>query len=239
MTSAAGFPPTRWTLVLQAGQQGDKVADRALDELCRAYWYPVYAFVRRSGKTLEEAQDLTQDFFVRFLERRYVAHADPAKGRFRSFLLVSVKHFLLDQEGRRFAEKRGGRDRIMALDCIDLERRFGAELSTHETPEAIFDRSWAQSLVARVMDDVRDAMDREGQSPLFDQLKPFLPGNDETISYSELASKLGTTEGALKVAVHRLRRKYREIFRAEIAHLVSDPGEVDDEVRYLLRALRA
>ena len=234
-----GFPVTRWTLILSAGKEKSAAADEAVAELCRAYWFPVYAFVRRFGTAPDEAEDLTQDFFARFIEMRNLLSADPAKGRFRSFLLTSVKHFLSDQAERRHAEKRGGKNRVLALNLADAEKRYAREFAAKDTPESLFEREWAVTLMARVNDNVRTALGREGHAGQFDRLKPFLPGGDEEPSYSEVAARLGTSEGALKVAVHRFRRRYREVFRAEIAHLVSDPDLVEDEVRHLLQVLRS
>jgi RNA polymerase sigma-70 factor (ECF subfamily) len=238
MVPTSGFPVTRWTLVIRAGHENRKAADQALEELCRDYWYPVYAFIRRTGNAPEEAQDLTQDFFARFLEKRHVTYADPSKGRFRTFLLTSVKHFLIDQADKRSAAKRGGRERIIGLDCVEGEQRYALRGADNQTPETIFEREWAGTLITRVMEDVRNALEREGRTQFFDRLKQYLPGTDDALPYPDLARELDTTEGAVKVAVHRLRRRYREMFRAQIAHLVSDAGQVDDEIRHLLHALR-
>jgi DNA-directed RNA polymerase specialized sigma24 family protein len=238
MASTSSFPPTRWTLVIRAGQGDQEGADRALEELCRAYWYPVYAFIRRAGNPPDLAQDLAQDFFVRFLEKRHVAFADPAKGRFRSFLLVSVKRFLIDQAERRSAEKRGGHIQFTAPEWDGKEERYTAGISTSETPESLFEREWAQTLIARVTMDTRAALERECRTRVFDRLKEYLPGGDEALPYPVLAFELNTSENALRVAFHRLRRRYRELFRAEIAQLVEDPNQIDDEVLHLLRVLR-
>jgi RNA polymerase sigma factor (sigma-70 family) len=233
------FPVTRWTLIVAAGQQGNSATDEALAELCRAYWYPIYAFIRRRGNSPDEAEDLTQGFFAAFLERRNVVlHADPAKGRFRSFLLTSVKHFLADQSDLRNSHKRGGGQTAAPLDLLDAEGRYARKFADNETPERLFDREWALTLLARVDDDVRAVLARENRVGHFEHLKPFLPFCDEEASYTEVAAQLGSSEGALKVAVHRLRRRYREVFRHEIAHLVSDPNLIEDEIRYLLQVLR-
>ena len=230
------FPATRWTLIVRAGQQGSPAADGALAELCAAYWYPVYAFVRRMGHSSDESLDLTQEFFARFLEKRPFTQADPAKGRFRSFLLTCAKRFLADQADRRRAAKRGAP--VVPLDSEDAEQRYSRRLMNEQTPERLFEREWALTLIARVNQNVREAFAREGRADYFDRLKQFLPGDTESLPYSDLAVQLGTTEGALKVAVHRLRRRYREMFRTEISRLVSEPDQVDDEVRHLLAILR-
>jgi RNA polymerase sigma factor (sigma-70 family) len=231
------FPVTRWTLIVAAGFEGSVAADEAIAELCRAYWFPLYAFIRRQGNSPDNAEDLTQEFFASFLERRQFASADPARGRFRSFLLTSAKHFLLDQADRRNAAKRGGKSPVVPLDRGEAEQRYERELTDRDTPESLFEREWARTLMSRVNEEVRSALAREGGGH-FEQLKEFLPGYEGNVSYADVAGQLGTTEGALKVAVHRLRRRYREAFRAEIAQLVSDPGLVDNEVRHLLDILR-
>lgn len=238
MTSASAFPPTQWTLILAAGVGDSKAADEALAELCRAYWFPVYAFIRRMGNSADEAQDLTQEFFARFLERRSFINADPARGRFRSFLLTCVKNFLADQSDRRHAEKRGGHAVLLPLKPEDGENRYSREFTDAETPEKSFERAWAQTLIARVTENLKAAFRSEGRAEQFEQLRAYLPGGADPASYSDAARELGASEGALKVAVHRLRRRYREMFRAEIANLVARKDQVDDEVRYLLAILR-
>jgi RNA polymerase sigma factor (sigma-70 family) len=238
MLATSGFPTTRWTLVLRAGDGGSEAANRALEELCSAYRYPVYAFIRRLGNPPDEAQDLTQDFFARFLEKRHVTSADPSRGRFRSFLLTAAKRFLIDQADRRSAEKRGGRTQFLTLDWAGGEERYIAELADHRSPDRLFEREWARAFVARVTKDAGNAMERDGRTPFYDRMKQYLHGSDEALPYADLARELNTSEGALKVAFHRMRRRYREFVRAEIAHLVADPDQIDDEARYLLEALR-
>jgi DNA-directed RNA polymerase specialized sigma24 family protein len=239
MVLVSGFPVTRWTLVLSASQNDRQAADEALAELCGSYWYPIYAFIRRLGNSPDSAQDLTQEFFARFIAKRHVAYADPARGRFRSFLLTSVKRFLADQADRRNADKRGGRQETLAIDLADAEKRYGAALADRMTPEKLFERAWAGTLMARATEHVRTDFVREGRQDQFEQLKQFLPGYETTLAYSDLAQRAGMSEGALKVAVHRLRRRYREVFRAEVAHLVAEEDQIDDELRYVLDALRA
>jgi len=238
MIPASAFPATQWTLILAAGEGDSKVADEALAQLCRAYWFPVYAFIRRKGNPADEAQDLTQEFFARCLERRHFASADPSRGRFRSFLLTCVKNFLADQSDRRNAEKRGGGTAFLPLELEDGENRYNKELIDNDTPEKLYERAWAQTLIARVNDNLRTAFSREGRADQFDQLKQYLPGGAGPEPYSDAARELGASEGALKVAVHRIRRRYREMFRTEIANLVSRTDQVDEEVRYLLQVLR-
>jgi RNA polymerase sigma-70 factor (ECF subfamily) len=239
MVPTSQFPATRWSLVVTAGGQNGQAAEQALAELCRTYWYPIFAYVRRYGNSPEDAQDLTQDFFARFLEKRHVSYAVQEKGRFRSFLLVSIKRFLTDRAERRAAEKRGGREALFAMDLEVAEQRYGAVFADHTTPETLFERMWATTLMARVAENVRTEFEREGRAEHFELLKQFLPGYEATLDYSTIAERAGTTEGAIKVAVHRLRRRYRETFYAEIAHVVSDPSQVDDELRHVLAAMRA
>jgi RNA polymerase sigma-70 factor (ECF subfamily) len=231
------FPQTRWTLITTAGQDGNPAADDALAELCKLYWYPVYAFIRRSGRGPHDSEDLTQEFFVRFLQKRGIASANPVKGRFRSFLLTSVKHCLADQAELGRAQKRGGAGQLAFLDVEDAERRYASDIASHETPERVFEREWARTLMQRVQEELRSAYAREGRAHYFDRMKTFLPGGGEG-DYEGIGEQLGMRDGTLKVAVHRLRRRYREVFRAEIADLVTAPEMIDDEIQHLLQVLR-
>jgi len=237
--SASAFPDTRWTMILQAGRADDPAADEALAQLCRAYWYPLYAFVRRRGYAAEEARDLTQDFFAHLLEHRRFAAADQERGRFRSFLLKSLQRFLADSADRDHAAKRGGGIPMLPLEFDGAENRLAHDFGHDETPERLFEREWALALIARVASDLRGAFDREGRADQFDRLKQFLPGFGGDASYAEAATELGSSEGALKVAVHRLRRRYRDLFHAEISRLVADQKECDAEIQYILNALRS
>ncbi len=235
----SAFPETRWTMILQAGREDDPAADEALAQLCRAYWYPLYAFVRRRGYPTEEARDLTQDFFAHLLENRRYAAADPERGRFRSFLLKSLQRFLADSADRQRAAKRGGGVALAPLEIDGVEGQLARDLGHHQTPERLFEREWALALIARVAADLRIAFDREGRADQFDRLKQFLPGAGADSSYAEAASAMSATEGALKIAVHRLRLRYRDFFRAEITRLVADPKDCDAEIQYILNALRS
>jgi RNA polymerase sigma factor (sigma-70 family) len=226
-------------LIVAATGQCSSAAEQALAELCRTYWYPIYAFIRRSGYSPADAEDLTQDFFLRFLENGRLASADRAKGRFRSFLLTAVKNFLADHADREKAEKRGGNKKLVPIDLEQAEAEYGRDFAYTDTPERLFEREWASTLVTRIADDLRVAFSREGRSDLFDQLRGFLPGAGNRASYADIAAQMGTSEGAVKVAVHRLRRRYRELFQAQIAVLVSDPQMIDDEIQYVLGFLRA
>jgi RNA polymerase sigma factor (sigma-70 family) len=229
------FPTTRWTLVVAAGDPQRKEARSALVSLCELYWYPLYAYLRRRGYPAEQAQDLTQEFFVRVLEGRYLDRADPVKGRFRSFILTSLKFFVADEEDRQRARKRGG-GVLVPLEFSSGEERYQREPVHDETPERIFERRWALSLVDLVIQKLRDEFVHHGRPDHFEQLKVFLLGQADA-PYAALAREMNTSEGALKVAIHRLRKRYRELFRQEIADTVADPAEVESELRYLAAVL--
>jgi RNA polymerase sigma-70 factor (ECF subfamily) len=233
------FVATHWSLVVAAARSDTTRARAALEKLCRAYWLPIYAFVRRQGRSPHDAQDLTQAFFARLLEKNYLADADRARGRFRSFLLASLKHFLANEWARAGAKKRGGRRTVISLDAAGAETACGFELADNTTPEKIFEWRWALALLEQVLRRLREEYTREGKANLFEQLKPTLTEASRTVAYAEIATRLRTTEGAVKTAVHRLRRRYREILRAEIADTVADPGEIEDEIRNLFAALAA
>lgn len=224
------FDSTRWSLVLAAGRAPSGPGRRALEELCEAYWPPVYAYVRRRGHAREEAEDLTQAFFAALLEKRYVRDADPARGRFRSFLLSAVTHFLANERDRETALKRGGGRPIADLDAARAEPARG------DTPERAYERRWALSVLDRVLEALAEEQARAGNAARFARLRDFLAGEGEG-GYAPAARDLGVTESAVKVAVHRLRRRYRELLRAEIAETIADAAEVDDELRALMAAL--
>jgi len=229
------FPTTRWTLVVAAGDPGRKEARSALVSLSESYWYPLYAYLRRCGYPPDQAQDLTQEFFMRLLEGRYLDSADPEKGRFRSFILSSLKFFVADEEDRQRARKRGG-GLLVPLEFSFGEGRYQREPAHDETPERIFERRWALAVLDRVVAALRDEFVHHGRPEHFERLKVFLLGKSDA-SYAALAREMNTSEGALKVAVHRLRKRYRELFRQEIADTVADPAEVESELRFLLAAL--
>lgn len=229
------FPTTRWTLVFAAGDPHRREARSALVSLCERYWYPLYAYLRRRGYPPDQAQDLTQEFFMRVLEGRYLNRADPEKGRFRSFLLSSLKFFVADEQDRQRARKRGG-GQIVAFEFSSGEDRYQREPAHDETPERIFERRWALSVLDRVVDKLRSEFVHHGRPEHFERLKVFLLGQSDA-PYAGLAQELHTSEGALKVAIHRLRKRYRELFRQEIADTVADPAEVESELRYLATVL--
>src|SRR5271154_4533820 len=229
------FPTTRWTLVVAAGDPRRKEARSALASLCENYWYPLYAFLRRRGYPVEQAQDLTQEFFMRVLEGRYLDRADPERGRFRSFILTSLKFFVADEEDRQRARKRGG-GALVPLEFPSGEERYQREPAHDETPERVFERRWALSVLDRVVERLRNEFVQHGRPEHFERLKVFLLGQSDA-PYAALAHEMNTSEGALKVAVHRLRKRYRELFRQEIADTVADPVDVESELRFLADVL--
>lgn len=235
LSGPSQFPTTRWTLVLAAGDPHRKEARSALVSLCESYWYPLYAYLRRRGYQADQAQDLTQEFFIRVLEGRYLDRANREKGRFRAFILTSLKFFVADEEDRRRARKRGG-GAIVAAEFACGEERYQREPAHDETPERIFERRWALAVLDRVVDKLRNEFALHGHPEHFGRLKVLLLGQSEA-PYAALAREMNTTEGALKVAVHRLRKRYRELFRQEIADTVTDPAEVESELRYLAAVL--
>ena len=234
---AAVFDTTHWSVVLQAGENDSPQATEALAGLCRAYWYPLYAYVRRQGHTVEDAQDLTQEFFARLLERKSVRLADRARGRFRTFLLTSLKHFLINEWNKANREKRGGGSRLISLDAEETETRFRAEPADGRSPDKAFERRWAMVLLDRVLDQLQAEFTAAERGRVFEELNSFLTGGENESSYAEIGRRLGMTEGNLKVTVHRLRRRYRELLRTEIARTVDGPEAVEEEIRQLFAAL--
>ncbi len=235
LLGSSQFPTTRWTLVVAAGDPSRKEARSALVSLCENYWYPLYAYLRRHGYQADPAQDLTQEFFTRILEGRYLDRANPEKGRFRSFLLTSLKFFVADEQDRNRALKRGG-GALLPLEFSSGEERYQREPAHDETPERIFERRWALSLLDRVVERLRMEFVQHARTEEFERLKIFLLGQSDA-PYAALAREMNTSEGALKVAIHRLRKRYRELFRQEIADTVADPTEVESELRYLATVL--
>ena len=228
------FESTHWSVVLAAGRRSAPDSDAALESLCRAYWYPLYAFVRRQGCQTAEAQDLTQAFFARLLEKNYLGDACPERGRFRSFLLTACRNFLTKEWDKARAQKRGGGKVHLPLNFEWGESRYiSLELSNVMTPEVLYERQWAITLLQRVMERLHQEMTDKGKPELFDRLKGFIVGQKTDTTYSVLASELGMTEAATKMAASRLRRRYRGLLRDEIAQTVDDPEEIDDEIRRL------
>ena len=234
---AGRFATTRWSLVLAAGRSTDTRSAEALAHLCDLYWYPVYAFIRRQGNGPEDSADLTQEFFARVLEKNYFHDADPARGHFRGFLCASVRHFLSNQRDRAQALRRGGRQPLISLDAELAEGQYRLEPRDNLTPERLLDRRWALILLDRVLSRLRADHVAAGKADLFDRLKGFLTGDNAELRYADVAKATGGTEGAIKVAVHRLRRQYRDILIQEIAETVSDPAEITAEIEHLLKAV--
>jgi RNA polymerase sigma-70 factor (ECF subfamily) len=228
------FATTRWSMVAAAKDPAAPNAREALADLCRAYWFPVYAYVRRRGHDHHAAQDLTQAFFARLLEKNDIAAADRTRGRFRSYLLAACQHFLANEHDRAAAKKRGG-GRVR-LDFEGADGRYSREPAHDDTPERLFDRQWALGLLDRAVAELRAEYESSGRAKLFDALKGCLAGGAGA-SHAELAAQLGMTEGAVKVAVHRLKQRYRDRLRSAIADTVATPEEVDDEIRNLFAAL--
>jgi len=233
----AVFVTTHWSVVLAASRSDSTHAQAALARLCQTYWYPLYAYVRRRGFQAHDAQDLTQEFFARLLEQNWLAQADRERGRFRTFLLAALGHFLANEWDKARAQKRGGAVQIVPLQLDTAETRYGQEPSDPVTPEQCFERRWALALLDEVLNRLRDESSAGDQAELFDTLKPCLVGDRQAQPYASLAARLGMTEGAVKVAVHRLRQRYRQLLRQEIAHTVASPGEVDEEMHHLFSVL--
>jgi len=231
------FRTTHWSLIAAAKDCDSDEAREALAALCEAYWYPLYAFIRRQGYTMEDARDLTQGFFARLLEKDYLADVDREKGKFRSFLLACCKHFLTNERDRANALKRGGGKTIMSFDANAAESRYASEPQDSITPERLYERRWALVLLQTVLAKLRAEQEQAGKGRQFETLKGFLAGDDAPPRYLLAAQTLRSTAGALKVAVHRLRARYRELLCEEIARTVDDPANVEDEIRNLFAAL--
>lgn len=242
-TTGPGPPPrptfvtTHWSVVLRAGRSDTTRARDALAKLCQTYWFPLYAYVRRRGHSPEDAQDLTQEFFARLLEKNWVADADQSKGRFRSFLLSAMNHFLADEWDKARAQKRGGGAPTLPLQFDTAETRYGYEPADNATPERSFELRWALTLLAEVLQRLQTEYEQEGKAGLFAALNPCLVGERTAQPYAELAEKLGVSEGTVKSAVYRLRQRYRQLLREEIAQTVATAGEVEDELRHLSAVL--
>ena len=236
-TRRSQFDTTHWSLVIAAG--GDRVvpAREALSKLCEIYWYPLYAFVRRQGHDADAAQDLTQAFFVRLLDKQDWQDVRRERGRFRSFLLAAMKHFLANEHRLRRRFKRGGHLVLLSLDLDGAEGRYEHEPSDLVTPETVFDRRWALTVLDRVFSQLRDEAARRGKTSEFQELKGALSGDLPHGSYGAIGQRLGLSEGAVKVAIHRLRRRFQGVLRQEIAQTVSQDTDVDDEIRYLFKVL--
>ncbi len=231
--SLKAFDTTHWSVVLLAS--GGLTADsrQALETLCRTYWSPLYAYLRRTGITPEESKDLVQGFLARLLERDDLATVGPEKGRFRTYLLAGLRNFLVSERRRSSAQKRGGHAQILSLDSEEAERICGNDLASERTPEAAFDRRWAETILERALAALRAEHEAKGKVRAYDQLKPFLSGDDEG-GYARVAAELGMSTGTIAVAVHRLRARLRDLIRHEVARTVGSEGDVDAEMRTLM-----
>jgi RNA polymerase sigma-70 factor (ECF subfamily) len=235
--TGAVFATTHWTAVLAAGRGGSHQADLALEELCRTYWYPLYAYVRRQGNSREDAEDLTQGFFARLLEKNYLEGVTSDKGKFRAFLLIAVKRFLANEWDRANRQKRGGGILPLSLDWQDADTRYQIDPADNLSPDKLYDRAWALVVLERVITRLRDESADDGKNELYEQLKPFLMMGKGEHPYAKAAEDLKMTEGAVRVAVHRLRHRYRELLRQEITQTLSDPSHAEEEMQALFSAL--
>lgn len=230
------FVTTHWSVVQAVGENSSK-AQAALEQLCRAYWYPLYAFVRRLGHGPHDAEDLVQGFFAACLEKNYLGAADRRKGRFRSFLLLALKRFMANEWDRQRTRKRGGDQTVISLDSLDAEQRYALEPADRLSADKLFERRWALTLLDKVLARLAAEQAATGHAATFAHLKEFLTSQGRGTPYAELAERLGLSEGALKVAIHRLRKRYRDLLEEEIAHTVATPEEIAEERRHLLAAL--
>jgi DNA-directed RNA polymerase specialized sigma24 family protein len=233
------FTTTHWTVVLQAGGGGSAEAHEAWSKLCETYWFPLYAFMRRQGYDTDEAQDLTQEFFYRFLQRNSLANVDPAAGKFRSFLLICLKRFLVNERERAHSQRRGGGRLLIPLDGGDAETRYSLEPADNLTPEVLFDRHWAFTVLERTLVALRQDCARRDRGVAFEDLEGFLPRGRGSASRPELAAKYGINLNAVDVAIHRLRQRFGTLLRQHVAETVSSESEVDEEIRYLISVLGA
>jgi RNA polymerase sigma-70 factor (ECF subfamily) len=231
------FATTHWSVVLAAGQRDSPQSATALEQLCRGYWYPLYAYVRRRGHKPEDAQDLTQEFFARLLAREYLRRADPARGKFRTFLLTALNGFLCDEWDKAGRQKRGGHRPMISFDGPTAEDRYRLEPMDESTPERLYERAWALSLLERAAGRLRDEYASVGRAELYAQLTDFRLDGAADCSYATAAARLGLSESAVKSAIHRLRERHQQLVLEEIANTLADPAELEAEVRYLLRVV--
>jgi RNA polymerase sigma factor (sigma-70 family) len=236
VSRAPVFATTHWTIVLAAGRSDTTRAGAALEKLCQNYWFPLYAYVRRRGYSKEDAEDLTQAFFARFLARNYLAGLSAERGRFRAFLLASLKHFLINDWKKSQRQKRGGGETLLSLDWQTADTKFQVAATNEPSPDKSFDREWALALLAKVIERLQKECAADGKAKLFEQLKMFLTAGKSETAQAEMAKTLGMEEGTVRVAVHRLRKRYRQLLRAEIAQTLADTGDVDEEMRALFGA---
>ena len=236
MTGSPDFANTRWSVVLRAKDVSSRDQMQALESLCRDYWYPLYYFARRQGKATHDAQDLVQGFFARLLEKQYLDSVEAARGKFRSFLLAAFTNYLCDVHRAASSQKRGGTAAHLSIDELDAEGRYALEPVDNRSPDRAFEKRWAETVLSRCLAKLRAEFDGSGKQQRFDLLKPFLLRDKES-SYEQAGAALGMSTAAVRSAIHRLRERFHAIFRAEIMQTVSDPSEVDDEIRHLFQAL--
>lgn len=232
------FTTTHWSVVLAAKDAQTPESFAALEQLCRTYWYPLYAHVRRRGYSEAEAQDLTQEFFKRLLERQFLSGLLREGGRFRSFLLTALQHFLAEHWHRSQAQKRGGGQPIISIDAQTAEERYRLEPRDERTPEMLYEHRWAMALLDQVLSRLELEFSEAGKGPLFQQLRAYMVDGAAQTSYAEGARRMGMTEEALRKAVQRLRKRYQELFRQEISQTLANPTEVEEELRYLQTVMR-
>ena len=231
------FTTTHWTVVLSAREQGSPEAEAALEKLCRTYWYPLYAYVRRQGNDEASAKDLTQEFFARFLQKKRLDHVQREKGRFRSFLLASLKNFLADERDKARAQKRGGGQTLLSLDDDTAEDRYRLEPADNMTPDKLFEQRWVLTLLDQAKARLKEEYAQAGKANLYERLRVFEAGDPDAPTYAQVAAELDLTESAVKSAAHRLRQRYGELVREEVAHTVGSSAEVDEELRHLISVL--
>jgi DNA-directed RNA polymerase specialized sigma24 family protein len=231
------FATTHWSVVLAAADVASDDAKAALEKLCRTYWFPLYAYVRHQGHGSEEAKDLTQGFFARLLEKNYLGQVDRRKGKFRSFLLASLRHFLSDERDRANAAKRGGGQSLVSFDAQGAEQRYRLEPVDEVSPDKVFDRRWAVALLEEAQWRLREEYATAGKGELFDALAGGGVATAAEATYAELAARWAMSESAVKSAAHRLRQRYHELVRNEVAHTVANPAELDEEIRYLVSVI--
>lgn len=241
VSSAPGdiFATTHWTVVLAAGQRHTPQSDHALEQLCRTYWFPLYAYVRRRGHEKADAEDLVQAFFARFLAKNYLDGLSEERGRFRAFLLAALKNFLINEWKHAHRQKRGGGETLLSLDWETADTKFQVAATQEPSPDRAFDREWALALLGQVIERLQAECEAEGKGKLFEQLKVFLTAGKGAVAPAEVARALGMEEGAVRVAVHRLRKRYRVLLRAEIAQTLSDTAMVEEELRALFGAFES
>ena len=231
------FATTQWSVVMRAGEGTSEASHCAMEALCRAYWYPIYVFVRRRGYGPEDAQDLTQEFFAQLIAKEHLRLADSNKGKFRSFLLATLNFFLAREWSRAHRQKRGGHHKFVSLDEQMAEERYQFETPVSDSPEKIFQREWALTVLKQTMNALERECAATGKTTLFEEVKPLLSGDRDGESYTAISQRLSMSEGAVRVAVHRLRQRYGELLRAEVSQTVGSKGGVEDELRCLVRAL--